>query len=80
MKSKYEKFWERNQGVALALTARSQLSGNYEMHMRYSRIYVYCGDRLLKAAGEFTCVCCGDQIDATDEICPECRRIRSLEN
>ncbi len=25
---------------------------------------------------EFTCVCCGDIVDETDEICQECRIIR----
>lgn len=28
---------------------------------------------------EFTCVCCGDEIDETDEICVECRVIRAEE-
>jgi hypothetical protein len=79
MRSKYEKFWERNKGVALALTARCQLSGNYEGHMKYSQIYLYCGDRLEKARKPFTCVCCGDAIDETDEICQECREIRAKE-
>jgi hypothetical protein len=49
LRSKYEKFWERNMGVALSITARGQLSGNYEMHMKYSRIYLYCQERLEKA-------------------------------
>lgn len=49
MRSKHEKFWEQNMGVALALTMRSQLSNDYDMHMRYSRIYLYCKERLEEA-------------------------------
>ena len=34
--------YERVRDASLALTFRAQLSGNYEEHIRFSKLYVFC--------------------------------------